>query len=756
MEEIYQFLNEISVSSDDPQFFKKIFYLKARKIKRKSPVKNGPFYQIVSESYASLSDHLDKSKFQESCSVRNVLRTRYLANLLINDEGEINLSAIPSLLEVLKAHAYSLGPERQFDALRQEHIIHVLESLAADKNLQRQLKGVSRPYSHKVADQIIRDALALPSHFPVSDVEARRACLSAWLCYLRQNVGSCFATAPAIVVQQEQPELFLRDINELLNTGRLKRTFGGIEYAVPLSSSWGAGDLRKLIPVDGVDEKAIDDLALSPGLLAALEQIEMVPQEKSLQEKTKEGKVIIRRAIRSLLPKQAFSLISAEEILRSILLTHYQITEKDLEEYANRPRGMMHTSLIMIPSKTTKTGSKGEACQQFLTRFEIAKNGFKSLADNALLKTWEFSLASFAETKPAFTRWNMYASLGFNMEDKGGIGDFLYHFIKEKLDQVNRKMQDWQIEYEQAFSVLKYLETRLRTASTEKEMQWLKIDFEARRSEFRTLEELRNREHYKAERFANLFNDILGEYDALFPRYFQEVYDPDMHEISSNPYDDSPAGFRLIYKYGRDNTSQWKLIYTPQEFIEALSSFFVASETELVKAPLFEGLEEDISDLVTRLIMHVKTDLFLESAFYRMAKAHQAPLIKDPLNNLDKIDKKPWAYTSGGTMSNLMSCYFRLEGKPVEQGRWVENEMELLVFLIDTVKQMPANLSEEYLKTPSKSLLMHSPTHAFTLKPGFPLFKESVHSETYSYIWVRDQLLRPRSGLLNIFSSMVK
>jgi hypothetical protein len=94
-------------------------------------------------------------------------------------------------------------------------------------------------------------------------------------------------------------------------------------------------------------------------------------------------------------------------------------------------------------------------------------------------------------------------------------------------------------------------------------------------------------------------------------------------------------------------------------------------------------------------------------------------------------------------MSNLMSCYFRFEGKPTEQQRWVENPMELLVYLIDTVKQMPHKISEEYLTNKDRHILMHSPTHAFTLKPGLQQFKNAVINESYSYTWVRDQLVRP-------------
>ena len=131
-----------------------------------------------------------------------------------------------------------------------------------------------------------------------------------------------------------------------------------------------------------------------------------------------------------------------------------------------------------------------------------------------------------------------------------------------------------------------------------------------------------------------------------------------------------------------------------------------------------------------------------------MAAAHNTPLIKDPLEHLDRIEKKPWAYTSGGTMGSLVSCYFRLDNPPTEAARWVENPMELLVFLADTLKQMPAKLSDPYAQNPLKGMLIHSPTHAFQLKPGYKNFNKTWQNEAYSYTWIRDQLVKPMEKAL--------
>jgi hypothetical protein len=723
-------LEQIRVAQDDPRFSKRVFIEQAKRHKGKIP--------LVAEEFGSLSSRLTKSLFQEPSLVRCLFLSRDLASRLINDQGELDLQLLSETIEALRNHVYFLGPGWEDDAPRRQQLLDSLSALHDSKNLQRHLKLMTRPSGHKVAEQIIRDTLLLPEHVQVNDAMTRRAVLSAWLCPLRQNVGSCFATAPAILVQQEQPEQFLKDMSELLATGRLKRVVGGVEYSAPLALSWGADDLRRPVPLL---EENRSHLSESPGLLHALEAGGLIDPALPRKERQEKASAWVLRTLDQGEWKGGF--ITAEEILQKIFLEHFKITEKDLKDFQERPRGMVHTSLLMTaPVSGQGMGGKGEACASYIAQFTKAKNAFKAIQENALLKSWEFTIASFAETKPGFTRWNMYASLGFNSDEPGGIGACLYREVQSKLDQANRKMHDMQDEYEMVFQQLKYMEARYRSASSEKEVQWLRIEYESKRNEFHTLEELRNKLHFQAERCASLLTDLLDAYDQLFPRYFQEVYDPDMHEISVGPYEDSPAGFRLLYKHGRSNTSQWTLIYTPQDFIESLSSFFVSTENELVNMPVFEGMQQDISDLVTLLVQHIKTDDFLLTSFQRMAKAHQAPLIKDPLQNWEQVDKKPWAYTSGGTMSNLIRCYFKLDQKPTEQERWVENEAELIVYLIDLIKQLPAKLQDELKALPGKKILIHSPTHAFSLMPSFPEFAEALSQDIFTYTYVRDHMIK--------------
>lgn len=747
-------LSAIKVPVTDPQFYARAFTVVAKEIKASLAKDGNPIRSLFAEEYDSLSRLADRSGIQDSCSIRNVLRTRRLAELLIDEKGDFHAALIPQAIAHLKANLYSLGPDRQHDSRRQEYILRTLELLQTSKDVVRLIKNITKPHAHRHAEQIIRETLDLAPNAPVTDAHARRAALSALFCYLRQNVGSCFATAPAILVHNQMPEQFLTDINELLNTGRLKRTFGGVEYTVPLSISWGAGDLKRMLAISA-NELDRCEICLSPGLMAALEAIGLIEKKLPLKQRAQQLKAATEKVLKSLAKKglakgHPYFATNAEEILRILILEHLQVTEKEVQDYENRPRKMISGGLMLhVATAGALGGGKSHALAQFAPLVLAAQNAFKSLADNALLKSWEFSLASFAETKAQFARWNLYSSLGLSPQEKDGIGHCIYEALQRKLEKANETVRQHQFEYEQVYTQVKYLEARVQRASTEKEVQWLKAEYQTKLHEFYLVEELRDTASGKTRRIANLYDMLIDAFDELFPRYFQEVYDADMHEVAANQYDDSPAGFRLLYKYGRANTSQWTFIHKPDEFIEALSAFFAATETELASREEFSGLQQDLSEITTAIVTHVKTKEFLESAFWRMAQAHNTPMIKDPLEHLDKIEKKPWAYTSGGTMGSLVSCYFRLEQPPTEAGRWVESPMELLVFLADTLKQIPPKLTEPY-KQSYRGMLIHSPTHAFLLKPGYPRFLEAWQHEAYSYTWIRDQLVKPMERALEI------
>jgi hypothetical protein len=737
-----QLLQDLDLTPDDPNFYDSVFS-KLAKIKKKTLLgKREQHHQICVEEYDRLSHHLEMSELQDAASVRNVLRTRRIATLVVNEKGDIDFLVLDKIIECLSKHLYTLGPRRQYDASRQEHILRVLNTLKREKRIQQLLLSITRPEGHKYADRVLRETLALSSKIPLNEAHARRAALSALLCYLRQSVGSCFGTAPSIIIQQEQYALFLKDIAELLNTGRIKRVSDGVEYSVPFSQSWGAGELKRpfVIPTTAIEEGP--KFWYSPGLITALKEIGVLQEEQPLGERIETLKKGVIKALSRIESQGNYLVVTCEDLLRMLIEDAYGVTQKEVETYQSTLKSTPVTPLLRVDTKVKGAQKKAKGPAQFIAAYEEAKVIFLSLADNALLKSWEFTIASFAETQSTFTSWNLYSSLGMQPEQPGGIGATLYTTVKHQLDATNAEVERLQAEYETAFLLLKGSESKMRNVSSEKESSWVRSEYQSRRSEFNALEERRNIVHYKAKKIASLYQYLIDRYYELFPKFFQEIYDPDMH-IAAGRYDDSPAGFRLIYKYGRTNTAAWTLVRNANEYIEALAAFFVATEVQILTDENLKGLNKELNEIVSAVVNQIRTEEFLVTSFNRMAIAHNKMPIKDPLNNLDKIDKKPWAYTSGGNSESLIATYFSSGKKPTVVERWFENDMELFVYIVDIMKQIPPKEMDAYLKVPNKSFLMHSPTHVFTLKPQYHHFNQTFKNNAYTYIYLRDYYVNP-------------
>lgn len=734
-------LSSIPFSTQDPKFPQALYRHLALRPRPKSATLRDQVCRAIDEEYCTLSEKMDATHLQESCSARILLRCRALATLFINDAGDWELEALQVAEEHLRKHLYSLGPNRRYDALRNEHLLHVCEQLVKHKNLRQQIRSMHRPTSHRIAEQMIRDSLQIPPEIGLTDCHARRSALSAWMCYLRQNVGSCFATAPAILIQSEQPELLLRDLHELLTTGRLKRVYGGVEYAVPLTPSWGAGDLRRIVIL--YKDQALTQLkemVSAPAMQRAL-QAAGILHEPSELEKVLEG------LSAALFAEKMEQIFSPEELLKALLLNAYELSIAELTAYLQRPTPMMmQGSLVAFAPKVPK--GKNSRLEQFPIALERACSAYKSLTEHALLRAWEFTLASFSETKAQFSTWNLYASLGLRADEPGGIGEKLYAIVHQRWEESKRKIQDYQGEYEMLYGQLMYCEGRMRSASTEQEVRFLRAEYESKRNEFRMFEEMRNRAVSLTNEYANLFSNLIDAYMELFTEFFQEVYDPDLREVAVGPYDDSPAGFRLLCKHGRSNTALWTLIHNRTQFIEALSAFFVFAETTLTARDEWHAFAQDMGTITTTIVGHVHSEDFLLSALKRMAASYGMRLPEDPLNHLDKIEKKPWAYTSGGTMDTLVSCYYCREEKPTERARWVESEMELATFLLDCVKEIPEKQAKLLIEPSGRRLLTHSPTHAFLFQPSFTRFAQGITDRTYTYIWLRDQVIEPQKRML--------
>lgn len=602
-----------------------------------------------------LFSHLiDHSFLQLSFSFRALFRARQLANLLIDEEGGLEQKNLQNTISFLENKGFICYPRGYSDSVITEHQIVILKQFTSEK-MVKLLYRFSPPVCHKTAEFILFDTLGIP----VSQLNAsvmRRAVLCASLTPLRQNIGSCFATAPGILIQKEQLALFLIDLYQLLSTGQLKRVSSGNEYVVAMCTTYA-----NIYSKQNLHERAL----LSPGILQALKVCGAINQNLSLSEQIKQ--------------------------MQTICLPLF-------------PSCLTVTDLFQ---KVLKQQNSLDPCLQ--ARMQAA---FTSLCENALLKAWEFSLASFSEANPQLINWHLYTALGFSPEEPEGLGSVIHNCLQEKLEIYNQEIQELQKECEITADQLRAVQGVLNRADTTSRMRSFQAEYQSCSHHFQACLNRKNQLINKANEISSLFSTIIQYYMEQFPHYFQEIYDPELVQLSD---EDSPAGFRLFYKYGRTNASLWTAIETEKDFFQALRSFFLATESLLFA----QEEQEIITEIIAAIVSHLHHTTFFPSIQKRMKQL------------------TPWCYISGGTMQTLVQNYFCINHVTIEE-RIVDSPLELLIFFLDTLKELPPLRQNQ-------ALLMNSPGHAFLLLPTEPLFEQGWQDNGFTYTWIRDEFILPNT-----------
>lgn len=623
--------------------------------------------EILQQTYDFLLPHSEKSLFdlkeervfshlidhsflQMSFSFRSLFRARQLANLLIDKQGELDQKILQKTIDFLENKGFTCYPDGYSDSVITEHQIAILKQFTSQKMIKL-LYRFSPPICHKVAESLLFDSLGISASKPHTP-DIRRAVLCASLTPLRQNIGSCFATAPGILVQKEQLALFLVDLYQLLSTGQLKRTYNGNEYIAILSTTYTSMYCKQ-----SLHERAL----LSPGILQALKACGLIDQRRSLEKQIQQMQTICS------------PLLSSCSTVADLL-------QKVLEKSTNQPVQKMQAA-------------------------------FTGLTENALLKAWEFTLASFSETNPQLIRWHLYTALGFSPEEPEGLGSVIHNCLQEKLEVYHQEIDKLQKEAEVTVDQLRAVQGVINRADTTSRMRSFQAEYQSLSHHLQACIDRRDRLINKANDLSSLFSMIIQYYLDQFPNYFQEVYDPQLVSISD---EDAPAGFRLFYKHGRTDASLWTAIETEKEFNQSLRDFFLATESLLfVQAKE----QKNLTEMVAAIVSHLHRNTFFLNVQKRMKS------------------KEPWCYISGGTMQTLVQNYFCTDKVTMEQ-KVVESPLELLIFLLDTLKETPpAHLTQ--------TLLMNSPVHAFLLLPSEPLFKQGWEDNGFTYTWVRDAFIRP-------------
>lgn len=183
-------------------------------------------------------------------------RSTSVAQLLINEEGELNLCLIDFLKVILPK---SVSPSHN------EAFNKTLDKLKNNSEFSKILTSIEvRKNPKNKAHEFVRATLNLGVDTVLTQQHVRQAALSALLMELRQsNTGSCFTTAVAIKIHLLEQERFLEDMKSMIEYGYIYRS----EKKLPISpipfEEMSSASLRNLIEDSVAEECGISQKELN-------------------------------------------------------------------------------------------------------------------------------------------------------------------------------------------------------------------------------------------------------------------------------------------------------------------------------------------------------------------------------------------------------------------------------------------------------------------------------------------------------------
>jgi hypothetical protein len=312
------------------------------------PLPSRPYRPIQLQSYPGYG-------VQGKAAVSCTDYARQAAEMLIDDEGRLDTAHISQIVKDL--HDGSNLPRHH-----RAHLIRTLEQLQKNPELASTINSVceDKPLRGPAAD-LVRATLNLPfDHAAPAKGEARKALVMSLLGDLRQReVGSCFATAPAICLLDSSPEIVAGYMKGLLEDNKLTVRTEGVEAEVPLNQRISRAQAQVALNVwadglcdgetAGVPTVTPYKLHETPGMQGALVALGIAPQDMEHAVMYALGKI-------GASPNKQYS-VSCEQILKQL----------------------------------------ARHCPDHKKGFSFAINAFEGKEDVRLLRAWEYTLASTDE-----------------------------------------------------------------------------------------------------------------------------------------------------------------------------------------------------------------------------------------------------------------------------------------------------------------------------------------------------------------------
>jgi hypothetical protein len=509
------------------------------------------------------------------------------------------------------------------------HHLAVLEKILNGKEAILSLAGLMCKDLHPrallaVAATCFKEAEKLTTE------DLRLALLLTLFYPLRQTVGSCFATSMVIILQKENPKVFLQELVQLISSGALIRVIEGQTFTVPFNMFLQPDTL----PFDAKTVALMQDTLLNQGL------------------------------------------------------------------------GPLKFSDFLPPY---------------------------------LLKSFEYTLASMTEFRLYSHAGNLSIALGIDPNEKEGLLAQIKEVVDLAIREKQQEVEKAHIEAQTALDYVNMSQSLLRQVSSHERASAIQAQGMSYESHLNAMIAIRDDLNQELEELQNFLAVWVEQIREAMKHFFQETYDPNL-KTDQLTFEDSPAGFRLLCKHGRQQVKAWTLITSDKEYRQALIEFFDYFERSGKEIFKTKGAQNILFQATMACRDIASDEKFIERALIRLKKQ------PGPFTFLT-----PYSYLSGGTLQTLLACFTAKPRFIKSLKLHVKDPLELLVKLIDWMKDSPARFQEKFIKNNDKGLLIQSESHAFIFKPGLNNFKYFWNHSTFSYTVIRDDFIEPIENFYKTF-----
>lgn len=405
------------------------------------------------------------------------------------------------------------------------------------------------------------------------------------------------------------------------------------------------------------------------------------------------------------------------------------------------PKLIQPEQQIQKPSKFSVTSSKQRRDRE---KIQLAKEllfdeteKIKQKVQHPFTKCWEYTVASFSDADVNRASYNMHIALGLSPEQEGGLGHKLMKQSQEEYESGQKRAQELDEEIERLEDILRGQDVRAHGAIGDAARS-IGRQIQVSEHKLQSMVDEKNEIVEHMNMASGVPSIILQELQLNFPYYFQEVYDPQMHEFKGVIYEDNPAGFRLVYKHGTNNPLAWTLIYSKEQYLSCIDNYLVLMVPILIANCEWEKGKDSMQSIVDSLRELIQTDEFYQGALARL-EAYRKEITQ--AEGSAKIN--PYSYISGASVESLCQTYFCLDRDLVFKENRPLSFSALLIWIIDLFKEAPERLLSAFDKNPEHALIIRSSSHAFLLKGGYEDLKKAYRTNKNSYIYVRDEIIRP-------------